>query len=39
MTNEELLKAMLALLSNTRENENGNSNDDKVEMLTIKECV
>lgn len=48
MTNEELLQAMLALLSSVKANDsskandndnNGNGDNEKVEMLTIKECT
>lgn len=36
MTNKELLQAMLALLSSAKATDD---DDDKVEMLTIKECT
>lgn len=42
MTNEELLQAMLALLSSAKAAEGNKANDDdddKIEMLTIKECT
>ena len=42
MINEEILQQVLTLLNSTTSSENGKpskTNDDTIEMLTIKECV
>lgn len=42
MTNEEILRQVLTLLNSATPRENGKplkSNDDTIEMLTIKECA
>ncbi len=42
MTNEEILRQVLTLLNSTTPMENGKpskTNDDTIEMLTIKECA